>query len=154
MGLGREAEALEFGAKLNAIKAKRGQQNWAELRRNKLQGRQGATPPPAPERPPPLGWGSLTTPPLMPKVTLPQLPPNYYSSSTSPVLRFETSTQIPRPSSSPAATAAPATAEQAAEAPTAAAGAAEEREEWRRDEGKPVLGLRGFVSRKEAVKCF
>jgi len=132
MGLGREAEALEFGAKLNAIKAERGQ-------RPSYAGNYRA-PPPETERPPPLGWGSLTTPPLMPKVTLPSTASQLLLLHFS-LLRFEpstSSTQIPHLSSSPAA--------------VGAAGAGEGRDEV---EGgtKPVLVLRGFVLRKEGGSC-
>jgi hypothetical protein len=83
----------------------------------------------------------------MPKVTLLQLSPNYYSS-----LRFETSTssaQIPHLSSSPAATVAPASAEVAVYTPDATAGAGEERErsgEERMDEaGACIVSIAGFL---------
>lgn len=88
--------------------------------------------------------GSLTTPPLMPKVTLLQLPPNYYS-STSPLLRFETSTsstQIPHLSSSPAATVAPESTALAADATAAAMGRPElgKRERERERSGEERRG--------------
>lgn len=157
-----------------------------EIKRNKGEGGQrqnyAGTPPPersAPSLPPPsVGeLASLTTRPLMPKVTLSQLPPNYYS-STSPLSSDSKTSTRQHPNSAPllppelARRRRRAQSEQQArrlrrkrtqpelgkkerERRLGEGGRPEEKGETPGRGGRrPVLVLRGFVLRKEAVKCF